>query len=382
MNTPLHFTLTDAQRKILETWLDAQSVSRPLDEFTVTFNVTPTGIRVKAYPGCLDTYLEQGTGVGLKGDACALPIEEREVNQVPVISVGNLQVWVERPPVTAEILDERKIDALDASVNPFLYFTLRDDPRQTRMPVALAAVDPSFHKTSCSLPASYDESSHPLSLHSLWRLHKEDGQFWQDRFALADCLRWHGYALRDYVSGRLPTFESLHSRLDAVRRIPNGQDIPLSAADWQQLEDLNQRLMEAERFAREQELIYDAQSVQFEDDPDWGINFDFELICWLREDDPDWSEDRDSIVYCNSSIITMDNCPLEENWNTFSGLAHDPLGGRPCCYFMHDLVDHFYLEARDLRRIGDLSVHTHPVLMKEVRLSQETTGEREVNDAT
>ena len=78
----------------------------------------------------------------------------------------------------------------------------------------------------------------------------------------------------------------------------------------------------------------------------------------------------------------MDNCPLEENWNTFGGLAHDPWGGRPCCYFMHDLVDHFYLEARDLRRIGDLSVHTHPVLMKEVRLSQETTGEREVNDAT
>ena len=98
MNTPLHFTLTDTQRKVLETWLDAQSVSRPLDEFTVTFNVTPTGIRVNAYPGCLDTYLEQGAGVGLNDDACTLPIEEREVNQAPVISVGNLQVWVERPP--------------------------------------------------------------------------------------------------------------------------------------------------------------------------------------------------------------------------------------------------------------------------------------------
>ncbi|MEI7995791.1 MAG: hypothetical protein WCH01_12910, partial [Methylococcaceae bacterium] len=137
MKTPIHFTLTDAQRKLLETWLDAQSASRPLDEFTVTFNVTPNEIRVKAYPGCLDTYLEQGTGVGLNDDACALPIEEREVNQVPVISVGNLQVWVERPPVAAEILDERKIDALDASVNPYLYFTLHDDPRQTRMPMAL-----------------------------------------------------------------------------------------------------------------------------------------------------------------------------------------------------------------------------------------------------
>ncbi len=381
MNTPIQFTLTDAQRKVLETWLDAQSASRPLDEFTVTFNVTPTGIRVKAYPGCLDTYLEQGTGVGLNDDACALPIEEREVNQVPVISVGNLQVWVERPPVAAEILDERKIDALDASVNPYLYFTLRDDPRQTRMPMALASVDPSSHKTSCSLRAIYGESSHPLSLHSLWRLHNEDGQFLQDRFALADSLRWHGSALRDYVAGQLPTLESLHSRLDAVRRIPDGQDIPLSAADWQQLEDLNQRLMEAERFAREQHLIYDAQRTQFEDDPDWWINFDCELICWLREDDPDWSEDRDSIVYCNSSISIMDNCPLEENWNTFGGLAHDPLGGRPCCYFMHDLVDHFYLEARDLLRIGELSVNTSTVIMKEVRLSQETTGEREVNDA-
>ena len=376
MKTPIQFTLTDAQRKVLETWLDAQSASRPLDEFTVTFNVTPTGIRVKAYPGCLDTYLEQGTGVGLNDEACALPIEEREMNQVPVISVGNLQVWVERPPVAAEILDERKIDALDAAVNPYLYFTLRDDPRQTRMPMALASLDPSSHKTSCSLRGIYGESSHPLSLHPLWRLHKEDGQFLQDRFALADCLRWHGYALRDYVSGRLPTLESLHSRLDAVRRIPNNQDIPLSAANWQQLEDLNQRLMEAERFAREQHLIYDAQSAQFEDDPDWWINFDCELICWLREDDPDWSEDRDSIVYCNSSISIMDDCPLEEDWNTFGGLAHDPLGGRPCCYFMHDLVDHFYLEARDLLRIGELSVNTSPVIMKEVRLSQETTGER------
>jgi hypothetical protein len=204
----------------------------------------------------------------------------------------------------------------------------------------------------------------------------------QDRFALADCLRWHGYALRDYVSGRLPTLESLHSRLDAVRRIPNNQDIPLSAADWQQLEDLNQRLMEAERFAREQHLIYLAQRTRFKDDPDWGIDFDCELICWLREDDPDWSEDRDSIVYCNSSISIMDNCPLEENWNTFGGLTHDPLGGRPCCYFMHDLVDHFYLEARDLLRIGDLSVHTQPVLKQEVPYSRETTGKREVNDAT
>ena len=376
MNTPIQFTLTDAQRKVLETWLDAQSDSRPLDEFTVTFNVTPTGIRVKAYPGCLDAYLEQGTGVGLNDDACALPIEEREVKQVPVISVGNLQVWVERPPVAAEILDERKIDALDASVNPYLYFTLRDDPRQTRMPMALASLDPSSHKTSCSLRGIYGESSHPLSLHPLWRQHKEDGQFWQDRFALADCLRWHGYALRDYVSGRLPDFEALQLRLDAVRRIPNGQDIPLSAADWQQLEDLNQRLMKAERFAREQELEYIAQRTRFEDDPDWGINFDCELICWLREDDPDWSEDRDSIVYCNSSISIMDDCPLEEDWNTFGGLAHDPLGGRPCCYFMHDLVDHFYLEARDLLRIGELSVNTSPVIMKEVRLSQETTGER------
>ena len=382
MNTPLHFTLTDAQRKILENWLDAQSASRPLDEFTVTFNVTPTEIRVKAYPGCLDTYLDQRADGGLKGDACALPIEEREVNQSPVISVGNLQVWVERPPVAAEILDERKIDALDASVNPYIYFTLHDDPRQTRMPMALTSLDPSSHKTSCSWRASYDESSHPLSLHPLWRQLNEDKQFQQDQYELDHCLRWHGYALRDYVSGGLPTLESLHSRLDAVRRIPDGQDIPLSAADWQQLEDLNQRLMEAERFAREQELIYDAQSAQFEDDPDWGINFDFELICWLREDDPDWSEDRDSIVYCNSSIITMDNCPLEENWNTFSGLAHDPLGGRPCCYFMHDLVDHFYLKARDLLRIGELSVNIRPIIMKEVRLSQETTRERGVNDAT
>ena len=109
---------------------------------------------------------------------------------------------------------------------------------------------------------------------------------------------------------------------------------------------------------------------------------DCELICWLREDDPDWSEDRDSIVYCNSDIMIMNDCPLEENWNTFGGLAHDPLGGRPCCYFMHDLVDHFYLEARDLLRIGELSVNTRPVIMKEVRLSQETTGGREVNDAT
>ena len=42
--------------------------------------------------------------------------------------------------------------------------------------------------------------------------------------------------------------------------------------------------------------------------------------------------------------------------------------------------DHFYLKARDLLRIGDLSAHT--VLMKEVRLSKKIIGEREVINTT
>jgi hypothetical protein len=128
--------------------------------------------------------------------------------------------------------------------------------------------------------------------------------------------------------------------------------------------------MEAERYAREQRMDFLNQYKQLPDEPDWDADFLCELICWLREDDPDWSEDRDNIVYCNPNISIMANMPLEEDWNTFRGLGFDPIGGRACGYFMHDLIDHGHLKPRDLLRIGDLSLNAHRIVMKEIRFTQ------------
>lgn len=82
----------------------------------------------------------------------------------------------------------------------------------------------------------------------------------------------------------------------------------------------------------------------------------------MREDDPDWFEDRDNWVYYNPYISTMKVYP-NEDWNAFRSLTYDPLGGRYCGYFMHDLIDHGHLSSRDLLRIGKIMVsikyHSH-----------------------
>ena len=140
------------------------------------------------------------------------------------------------------------------------------------------------------------------------------------------------------------------------------------------VENLNLRLMAAEQFAREQKIDYQRQCVHRQGHPDLDVDFECELICWLREDDPEWSEDVDHIVYCNRSISIMDDLPLEEDWNTFRELGYDPMGGRPCGYFMHDLIDHGHLKTRDLLRIGDLSLNAHRIVMKEIRFTQNFIG--------
>ena len=135
----------------------------------------------------------------------------------------------------------------------------------------------------------------------------------------------------------------------------------------EQIADLNHRLLEAERFAREQ---YDACQTLYADlkeNSDYDVDFECELVCWLREDDPDWSEDNDNVIYCNSSISIHDKPPLDDDWNTFRSWEHDPMGGRSCGYFMHELIDHGNLGTTDLLRIGDLSINFKRILMKEIR---------------
>lgn len=143
----------------------------------------------------------------------------------------------------------------------------------------------------------------------------------------------------------------------------------MSDADWQQIDNLNRQLLEAERFAREQSMIYAQEQAKYADDPDRDIVIECELICWLREDDPDWREDEDNIVYQNPYISIMKDYDLNEDWNTFRVWNHDPLNGRACCYFMHDLIDHGDLRSSDLLRIGDLSIHVKVTHMQEIPLT-------------
>jgi hypothetical protein len=237
MDSNLEFVLTEAQRKVLENWLAVQSTHYPENGLTITFNIKPTGASVKTYAGCLDNL-----PAGREDEACdLLQAEARDTNSVPAATLGNLQVWIERPPVTEEPLDDHEIDALDHAINPFVYVTLRDDPQHTRMPVSLVS-DEAIYPCSTSRRhrhIGYDKSTHPLSLFRLWRQMTDD-----ELLRLDDFLFSHHYALRDYVSGRLPSIESLQTRLDQVCRIPDGQAIPLDETDWQQIENLNLRLMD------------------------------------------------------------------------------------------------------------------------------------------
>ena len=86
----MKFILTEVQRKTLETWLDVQSSFRPLDEFTVTFNITPTGVTAKAYAGSLDRLFEQGIS---EGEVCDLhQTEERDTKQIPITTIQRVYV--------------------------------------------------------------------------------------------------------------------------------------------------------------------------------------------------------------------------------------------------------------------------------------------------
>jgi hypothetical protein len=167
-----------------------------------------------------------------------------------------------------------------------------------------------------------------------------------DDFITWDEIHWlegirhtHLYALEDFAVSRID-FNELQKRIESVQKIPDGKNIPLSESDWQYIENLNERLCNAQRFACE----------NLSDEVDC-----FSLICWMREDDPDWFEDRDNWIYYNPSICTMEDYP-DEDWNAFRSLTYDPLGGRKCGYFMHDLIDHGYLSSRDLLRIGKIMV--------------------------
>jgi hypothetical protein len=168
----------------------------------------------------------------------------------------------------------------------------------------------------------------------------EDFLSWEELYWLENIRHSHLYALEDFSFSRID-FDELKNRIQLIQKIPNGKTIPLSESDWKYIENLNDRLSKAQLFA--------CENISNEVDC-------FELICWMREDDPDWFEDRENWIYYNPYISTMENY-LNEDWNTFRNLNHDPLGGRKCGYFMHDLIDHGDLSNKDLLRIGKITVN-------------------------
>ena len=171
----------------------------------------------------------------------------------------------------------------------------------------------------------------------------------EEIFWLEDIRQTHLYALEDFALSRIDFYE-LQKRIQLVQKIPDGKTILLSESDWQYIENLNERLCKAQRFACE----------NISDEVD-----SFELICWMRENDPDWLEERENWIYYNPYISTMEDY-LDEDWNTFRNLNHDPLSGRKCGYFMHDLIDHGDLSNRDLLRIGKITVNVKYLPHEEV----------------
>lgn len=172
-----------------------------------------------------------------------------------------------------------------------------------------------------------------------------------DQFAVGVHERLFGFDLRERIR-------------QVEQAVPDGREQPLAPEHWQRIERLNACLREAEQLARAHQRHATEDQVQA-----------FELICWLHEDDMAWREDADNIVYQNTNLLLPSMDQADTDWNTFRHWDHDPLGGRPCGYFLHDLIDHGLLQQRDLLRIGALSLHVNTCLMGEFTVAPAHTSQ-------
>jgi len=230
--------------------------------------------------------------------------------------------------------------------------------------------------------------AHPLSLYRAEQRVLDN--VWGD---VSDFVRCHKNALEDHWAGKIDSVE-LWDRIAAVKQaVSDGVHQPLSAKDWAHVAQLDACLLEAERFVRAEKLKFDAECARRNTErggpedanlvPDWlsDADFDIALTCWLREDDPDWRDDEDNIVYENDRhLIFHEDLPLEDDWNTFRNWVRDPLEGRSCSYFMHDLIDHGHLTTRDLLRIGSIWIDVKLVLQRELIIGKPLHPPRAADD--
>lgn len=366
----LRFTLTRAQRREFEAWLDRQAEQAPVEIFTVAFTVTPQGVQVRAYVDepssvkeCTEVLADsEGRSIG----DCYLQLAEDQMfNLTPVGRLGQVQMMASSEGIYFNRGDELR-------VGPCWAYAMRvDDPLMTLVPIVVTDDREAFGRHS---RPGHPLDPHPLSLYRAEQRVLED--VWGD---VSDFVRRHKNALEDHWAGKIDSVE-LWDRLAAVKAaVPDGVQQPLSADDWAHIEQLDACLLDAERFVRAEKLKFDAECARRVTErsgpedvlraPDWlsDADFDIALTCWLREDDPDWREDEDNIVYENDrSLIFHEDWPLEEDWNTFRSWVRDPLEGRPCSYFMHDLIDHGHLNTRDLLRIGAIWINVNRVLQREI----------------
>ena len=322
---PYFDSMTPEEHKQFSVELDAISFEAnqilnkvPLDIF-VSENFIPSDTRTFNTPLCEweDNYLER-----IKFNKVMLMSEKFRSHKENIISqldkttallldsFGNIELWIQ--PIKSKkesYLFIKSTNSSDAAI-PLEWFI------EESVPLFL-------------LNERYDRYDHL----------PDDFITWDEIHWLEDIRHTHLYALEDFALSRID-FNELQKRIESVQKIPDGKNIPLSTSDWHYIENLNERLCNAQRFACE----------NLSDEVDC-----FSLICWMREDDPDWFEDRDNWIYYNPSICTMEDYP-NEDWNAFRSLTYDPLGDRNCGYFMHDLIDHGGLSSRDLLRIGKIMV--------------------------
>jgi hypothetical protein len=327
---PLHFTLTCSQRQQLADWLDRQSSDSQLPTyFTIAFTVTPHGVQIRAHLDSADKLKAQEE---IQPGECYLQLVENVGGffLTPQNGFRNVKLWA-----SAEGSFDSENPAIPSE--PVLsYAWLQDDPERTMIPLVVSENMAEWPHWRLSDPLL----THPLSLYRKDRNITDEEWTW-----LRAHLRLHRNALEDHWHGRIYSGD-LCSRNIAVREfLPDGVTQPLSAEHWRRIGQLNERLVEAEGFAR-------SNAVKLRPLTESVV---CDLTCRLRQDDPDYSETCDNIIHRHSLSLPEDRA-VDEDWNTFRNCPDDPLGGRRCSYFMHVLIEHGKLNARDLLRIGTVSL--------------------------
>jgi|SRR3989338_4113958 len=150
---------------------------------------------------------------------------------------------------------------------------------------------------------------------------------------------------------KLDHYQNLRAWKRHSMNVPRTSYESLNESEKAWLQGLNELLHQLEKkfypimAAKSREL-----KARVDDQSDWmrDFNLDRVITFYLREDDPEYEEDDDNILIEIHDIF-IENDDLEMDFSeSFTGEKH--------CYLYHQLYDHFYLDWRDLLRIGSLYV--------------------------